>query len=161
MTETGKEQLYEAYRERVSAYVFGKVGHIQDAEDLISTVFLKIYQNTDRFDPSRAKLSTWIYSITRNTVIDYFRTRKIYCELDEMTLWEDPISESLEAEELLEQLYQALAKLTERQRDLIILRYYTGKTLKEISVSLGMSYINTKITHKKALGSLQKLLSAQ
>ena len=78
-----------------------------------------------------------------------------------MTLWEDPISESLEAEELLEQLYQALAKLTERQRDLIILRYYTGKTLKEISVSLGMSYINTKITHKKALGSLQKLLSAQ
>ena len=161
MTETGKEQLYEAYREKVSAYVLGKVGHIQDAEDLISTVFLKIYQNTDRFDPSRAKLSTWIYSITRNTVIDYFRTRKIYCELDEMTLWEDPISESLEAEELLEQLYQALAKLTERQRDLIILRYYTGKTLKEISVSLGMSYINTKITHKKALGSLQKLLSAQ
>lgn len=159
MIETDKMQLYEKYKEKVKAYVSGKVSHVQDAEDLVSTVFLKIYQNSDKFDASKAKLSTWIYAITRNTVIDYFRTRKVYCELEEISLCEESITETLEAEDMLEMLCKALEKLPKKHRDLIILHYYTGKTLKEISVSLGMSYINAKITHKKALNRLNKLLS--
>ena len=159
MIDAQKAQLYESYREKISAYVFGKVNHTQDAEDLVSTVFLKICQNSDKFDASKAKLSTWIYAIARNTVIDYFRTRKVHCELGETILSEDSISETVENEDMLQRLYTALTKLPEKQRDLIILHYHTGKTLKEISVSLGMSYINAKILHRKALSHLGKLLS--
>lgn len=159
MIETDKMQLYEKYKEKVKAYVSGKVSHVQDAEDLVSTVFLKIYQNADKFDASQAKLSTWIYAITRNTVIDYFRTRKVYCGLEEIPLCEESIPETPETADMLEMLCMALEKLPQKHRDLIILHYYTGKTLKEISVSLGMSYINAKITHKKALNRLNKLLS--
>lgn len=159
MTETDKMQLYEKYKEKVKAYIFGKVSHTQDAEDLISTVFLKIYQNADKFDASKATLSTWIYAITRNTVIDYFRTRKICCGLEEIPLCEESIFEMSETEDMLEMLCKALEKLPQKHRELIVLHYYTGKTLKEISVSLGMSYINAKIIHKKALNRLNKLLS--
>ena len=159
MIETQKTQLYENYKEKVSAYVFGKVSHRQDAEDLVSTVFLKIYQNADKFDASKAKLSTWIYQIAKNTVIDYFKTRRIHCGLEETALCEDNISEAIENEDMLQRLYIALTRLSEKQRDLIILHYHTGKTLKEISVSLGMSYINAKITHRKALNCLNKFLS--
>ena len=159
MIEAEKTELYEKYKDKVKSYVFGKVRHIHDAEDLVSTVFLKIYQNADKFDETQAKISTWIYVITRNTVIDYFRTHKVHCELDEMYFRDESTFEALEADEGLEKLAGALETLPEKYRDLIVLHYYEGKTLKEISTSLGMSYINAKIVHKKALNHLNKQLS--
>ncbi len=67
--------------------------------------------------------------------------------------------ESVEQEEILSELADGLASLEVRQRDLIILHYYDGKTLKNIAADFGMSYINAKIIHKKALQNLKKLLS--
>ena len=46
---------------------------------------------------------------------------------------------------------EALEKLPQRERDLIILHYYTGLTLKEVAVKMSMSYSNTKLVHNKAL----------
>lgn len=158
MIETDKVQLYEVYKDKVKAYISGKVNHIQDAEDLISTVFLKIYQNTDKFDQSRASLSTWIYTITKNTVIDYYRTRKVYCELEEISDCENGISGTFEIEYMLEMLCEALEKLPKKHRDLIILHYYEEKPLKEIAGILNISYVYAKIIHRKALQNLEELL---
>ena len=52
-----------------------------DAEDLVSDVFLKAYEKYPTFDADRASVSTWLYTITRNTVIDYFRTHRPGVEL--------------------------------------------------------------------------------
>ena len=73
---TKKEQIYLAYKEKVTAYVSSRVSQEEDAKDLVSQVFTKVYQNLPTFDESRASLSTWIYSITRNAVIDYYRTKR-------------------------------------------------------------------------------------
>ena len=54
-------------------------------------------------------------------------------------------------EETLNELADALEKLPQRERDLIILHYYTGLTLKEVAVKMSMSYSNTKLVHNKAL----------
>ena len=100
-------------------------------------------------------LSTWIYTITRNTVIDYFREIKTHIEfLDEIEA--DTLSaDSLVDDELLEDLAYALETLSERERDLIILHYYKGYTLKRISEMMDMSYINAKLIHTKALSMLR------
>ena len=45
--------------------------------------------------------------------------------------------------------------LKERERDLILLHYYKGLTLKEVADKMGMSYINAKVIHKKALAALR------
>ena len=71
-----REALYTAYSEKVRGYVFGKVANRHDAEDLVSDVFLKAYEKYPTFDADRASVSTWLYTITRNTVIDYFRTHR-------------------------------------------------------------------------------------
>lgn len=94
-----------------------------------------------------------------NTVIDYFRTRKEYCQLDIDKLADYSFSELVDAELALKELADALTKLEERQRDLIILHYYDGKTLKEVAAVFGVSYIYIKVLHKKALQTLKKLLS--
>ncbi len=158
MTKLEAEKIYTEYKEKVERYISGKVENSHDAEDLVSAVFLKVYHNIESFDNLKASISTWIYSITRNTVIDYFRTRKEFCPLAIDVTDDYDACESIECEEILSELADALAMLEQRQRDLIILHYYDGKTLKNIAAEFGMSYINVKIIHKKALHFLRTKL---
>lgn len=56
-------------------------------------------------------------------------------------------------------LADALGTLDIRLRDIIILHYYGGKTLKEIATAMNMSYPNMKVLHKKALNQLKKMIA--
>ena len=76
-----REQIYIEYVDKVRRYVKGKIQNQQEVEDLVSSIFVKVYQNISSFDRKKASISTWIYTITRNTVIDYFKAHKILCEL--------------------------------------------------------------------------------
>lgn len=158
MTESfDRDQLYEDYVSKVRGYITSRISYGQEAEDLVSSVFLKIYEKIELFDPSKASLSTWIYRITQNTLIDYFRTRRVSAPLpDEIGCTEGEIDDDLLREESLEELADALEVLPERERHLIILRYYKGCTLREIAGRLGFSYANAKLLHAKALSSLRK-----
>lgn len=152
-----REAIYPEYADKVSAYVRGKIANPHEAEDVTSSVFLKVYQKLDTFDPTKASLSTWIYTITRNTVTDYFRQQRLQLEYTEHT---DAELNELSApqgngEEQLELLADALLALKERERDLILLHYYKSYTLKRVAEMWGMSYINAKVIHKKALNNLR------
>ena len=155
VTNIDRDKVYLDYKDKVTAYVRGKLANEHDVEDIVSTVFLKVYQKIDSFDESKASLSTWIYTITRNTVIDYFKKKKIHIEFsDEIGIDMLP-DDSLVDDELLEDLADALELLSERERDLIIQHYYKGFTLKRIAERMGMSYINAKLIHTKALSMLR------
>ena len=145
------EDIYLAYYDKISAYVRGKVENHYDAEDLVSQVFEKVYGKLHSFDETKASLSTWIYTITRNTVTDYYCTRRIHASYDET--YELPAPEK--DRDVLDTLADALMTLKERERDLILLHYYKGLTLKEVADKMGMSYINAKVIHKKALSGLR------
>jgi RNA polymerase sigma factor, sigma-70 family len=148
---TAAEDIYISYHDKVSAYIRGKLDNHHDAEDLVSQVFEKVYGKIHTFDESKASLSTWIYTITRNTVTDYYRNRRIHTSYDEV--YELPAPEK--DRDMLDTLADALMILKERERDLILLHYYKGLTLKEVADKMGMSYINAKVIHKKALSGLK------
>lgn len=160
-TEKEKEQIYLEYRDKVYAYIRGKVADPHETEDLLSAVFLKVFQKIGCFDREKASLSTWIYTITKNTVYDHFRLRRVHEELDAdrheapETQSGDP-EEAFLSEEELERLACSLEHLHERERDLIILHYYKEYTLKQIAEMMGMSYGNARVVHKKALKALEK-----
>lgn len=79
------EAIYRDYYQKISYFVIKKVGNDQIAEDIVSDVFLKITSNIDRFDPQKAAVSTWVYTIANNTVLDYYRTRKVYSRYRQKT----------------------------------------------------------------------------
>ena len=158
LSEENRNMIYTDYHDKVMRYISSKVSNPQDAEDLTSCVFAKVYRKLDSFDESKASISTWIYTVAKNTEVDYYRTRKPFEELPEDIAHDDPIDEKLINEETLELLGKALEQLDSRLRDLIILHYYEGMTLKIIAEKMNMSYTNAKVLHKKALNSLQKLL---
>ena len=157
--KTEKEQLYIEYRDKVNGYVSGKIQNSHDAEDLVSEIFLNIYEKYDSYDKDLASVSTWIYTITRNTVIDYFRSRHISSELPEYLPDDSCPEEELLKKESLAELGKALSALDERSRGLIILRYYKKMTLKDTALKMGISYAYVKILHKNALHSLRKLMN--
>ena len=122
---------------------------------------MKVFQGLGGFDQTRASLSTWIYTIAKNTVYDFFRLRRVHEELDTDRqeaegLQGRDLAEGLVLAEELERLSHALEKLHERERDLIILHYYKEYTLKQIAEMMGMSYGNAKVVHKKALKALER-----
>jgi len=153
-----QEEIYLAYKDKVFGYLMGKVGHVQTAEDLCSEVFVKVFSRMEQYDEQKSGISTWIYTITRNTLYDYFRTRHQTDELDENLAENGDFTESICNEEMLEALADALEKLPERERDLILLRYYQGETLRDIANRFGISYSYAKLLQSNALQKLQNLL---
>ena len=144
------EDIYTAYREKVLAYLAERTGSPEQAEDICEDVFEQIGRSLPRYDAKKASLSTWIYRITRFTLIDYLRTRHPTEPLDEELGYEADYDEALIKEETLEKLASALEALDREMRNLIILRYYRKKTLTEISRITGVSYGMVRVIYTNA-----------
>lgn len=154
------EKLYLDYHEKVERYIASRVTNEQDREDLASRVFQNVISALDSYDPSRAALGTWIYAITRNTVISYYREKKREPELVEI----EQLAAAAEAEEhlptseMLEALAEALEQLPERERLIIVRRFYYGLSAKETAEKAGVSYSNVRFLQHRALKKLRDIL---
>lgn len=150
------EQIYLEYRKKVMGYIRARIRSFADAEDLCEDVFEKIQRKLGDFDESKASLNTWVFTITRNTVIDYFRRSKPSEELDENLSDDSEVDEGVLQNETLSELASALQALPEEMRAIIVLRYYDGKPLTEIAEIMGLSYGAVKLRHQSALVRLRK-----
>lgn len=158
MTAEEKERLYVDYHGKVLSYIRSHVFNTSDVEDLCEDVFVKAFSAADSYDETKASPGTWLYSITKNTVIDYCRrfrpTEEIPEEISDDSLPEDTILDT----ETLEDLAEALEKLPTEQTDIIVLHYYNNLPLTKIAGILGKSYGVVKILHNKALSTLRSVL---
>ena len=144
------------YRDRVMGYIYARLRSRADAEDLCQDVFEKVYAKLDKFDPDKASISTWIYSITRNSVIDFYRRSHPHDEINENMAVDDSIDDDMLNDETLEELAEALERLPTQLREIIVLRYYDGSPLTEIAKRMNLSYGAIKLRHAKALELIRK-----
>lgn len=158
MSELSAAELYTAYRGKVLAYLTGRTACREDAEDLCGEVFAEVLRCLPQYDAAKASLSTWIYQITRFTLIDYLRTRHPCEPLPEDVAAADDLEEKLLRGDMLERLASALNTLEREERSIIVLRYYRGRTLKEIARLTGISYGMVKVKHSRALSALRAQL---
>ena len=158
MTEEEKAQIFKDYSAKVLGYIRGKGIAPDDAEDLRSNIFLKFYSTLENYDSTKSSPSTWIYRITQSAVIDFYRTKKTFSELNEEMVFVDKNYDDILTNETLTELGQALMRLDDRERALIVLVYYDGITLKEAASKINMSYSNSKLVMKKALAQLKDFL---
>lgn len=157
-----EENLYREFYPKVLQYLTNRMGNVHDAEDMAQTVFLKVYSKLDTFDAEKSSLSTWIFNITRNTLIDHqrFMSLRIHEEIPETMADDSPdMLESLIMEQEQERLADALASLTREEQDLIILHYYNEYTLLKVAEVMCKPYGQVKRLHMKALQKLKFRLS--
>lgn len=162
-----KDDIYKEYHDKVMRYILGKNISPFDAEDICQSVFIKIMNNLDSFDKTKSSISTWIYTITQNTVYTHFRTtsraqKRFFFGGDELPDdigFVDTSFDNILNDESLNELAQALESLEDRSRNLIIYMYYDGMTMKAASEKLHISYANAKIIIKKAFTELREKLA--
>ena len=155
MTTVEQTRLYEEYRDRVLGYIRARVPNREDAEDLCEDVFLKVLRASGSYDDRRSAPGTWIYAITRNTVIDYFRRTRPAEELPEDLAEDDLPEDELMQAEMLDSLARALERLPEELTDVVVLRYCDRLPLTETADRMGMSYGAVRLRHQKALSLLR------
>ncbi|HIU33508.1 MAG TPA: sigma-70 family RNA polymerase sigma factor [Candidatus Pullichristensenella excrementigallinarum] len=150
------ERIYREFRPKIARYVAARIENHADVEDLVSTILLKVFAHLEEYDETKGSLSTWIYAITRNQVIDYYKKRK--------TL---PLPEGYEpkttsfpafADEILDELAYALERLPERQRNAVVLFYYAGLSHREIAQKMGITYANARKICSLGVCALKKHL---
>ena len=161
MNKQDIELIYTQYCDKVSRFVRSKIHYPNDVEDIVQTVFLKVYSNLDKYDEIKASFSTGIYIITRNTVYDYLKDKRDHPVLELIDNTVDSAEEpddSLLNQEALEELARALQKLPQNQRDIIILIYYKNLDRRKVAEMFGMTYGQVRYLHDKAMKRLGKLL---
>ena len=153
--------IYTQYCAKVFGFVRSKIFNQTEAEDIVQTVFLKVYSNLDQYDETKASLSTWIYTITRNTVYDYLKEKRDHPVLELIDNTVDSAEEpddSLLNNEALEELACALEKLPQNQRDIIILLYYKNLDRRKVAEMFGITYGQLRYLHDKAMKRLGELI---
>lgn len=163
MNDCDRALIYADYHDKVLGFVHSKIANHADADDIAQNVFLKVYANLGKYDEQKASLSTWIYTITRNTVYDYLREKRDHpvFELTGNTAEEEDDEapdRALLNQEMLEELACALEKLPEDQRDVIILLYYKNLDRKTVAGMFGITYGQLRYLHDKAIQRLGELM---
>ena len=157
-------ELYEKYFPLVYGMIFARLKDVTAADDVVSEIFMKVALNLDSHDKKYA-FSTWLFTIARNTLADYYRRqiRRFEESWDEFLEREAPISEQPEekllASERTEELLRAMSKLDERQRRIIELKYWSELSNVEIAEILGLSASNVGFIHYQAMKRLRAMLA--
>ncbi len=153
--------LYERYLPRVYRYVFARIGASEEAADLTQTVFMRAFGSLPGFLPKRAPFSAWLFRIARNAATDSLRRRRPSVSLDGLpdallaTAGESP--EALaEKRERLDRLRGYVERLDANKRELLILRFAAGLTVREIAQTIGKSEAATRKQLTRTINALKE-----
>ena len=150
------ENIYKQYSARVTGYITSRVACQADADDLVAEVFEKLYMKIASYDSSKSSMSTWIFTITRNTLTDFFRRCRPWEELHDNILSDEMVDDALLSEETLNELAEALKRLPQEQNSIVVMYYYDRLPLTEVAAKLDLSYGAVKIRHQKSLQALRE-----
>jgi len=151
--------LYDEYFKKIYNYFFYRLHNKQVTEDLVSTTFLKAIKHFDSFNHKKGDFSVWLYRIARNTLFDYYRTAKNTEKLVENKIIISPEDFQKEVfnKELAGQVENFLNHLTEKQREVILMRIWDGLSYSEISEVIGKSEAGSKMIFYRAIEKLKSV----
>lgn len=151
--------LYDHYLPRIYRFVYVKVASREDAEDISHQVFLNAWQNMPKYKHKGFPFSSWLYEISRNQVIDYYRTRKESVSVDDIdpdSVSEEAHGETLNVELDLERVMKKLRTMKPEYQDVLILRFVEDMSLKEVAGALNKTEGAIKLLQHRAIATLKE-----
>jgi RNA polymerase sigma-70 factor (ECF subfamily) len=156
-------QLYEATYRRVFGYLLARVGEQAAAEDLLQEVYLAALQAMGRFrGRTEGEFIGWLLKIAHAKVMDRFRSQYRHPELQTSSVPSTDLKDPLDAIDQrlrLDEISDALAQLTEDQRNVVLNRMVLGLDLEETSKVMGKNVGSIKALQHRALAHLAKILT--
>lgn len=153
------ERIYNLLVDDLYSYIRGQTRNETVAEDLVANVFLKAWRSAKGYRPSSHTFRRWIFTIARNEVRDYWRASQRTLPMVEFEISDErqpePESDPAEVRRLVQ---QALATLTEEQRQVVVLRYFSNKSHEEIATILGKREGAVRAQLMRALRQMRKVM---
>ena len=140
------DNIYEEYFDRVYYKVLSVVKNDDDAEDICQETFISVYKNLSKFR-EESNIYTGIYRIAINKTYDFFKKRKVEFEINDDVL---SLPEDINFDTKII-LQEKLKLISEKEREIVILKDIYGYKLKEIAEMKNMNLSTVKSVYYKAL----------
>ncbi len=157
--------LYDRHRMRIFRYVRARIYDNQLAQDLVGEVFLKMVTHLADYRATAVPFSAWLYRIAHNHLVNHIGQKEnqyqhvsLFLADDHHSSREENPARLVERQLVLEAVQQALAQIDETQREVIILRFLLGYSLKEVADMLDKSVAAIKSQQHRGLLALEVAL---
>jgi len=165
-------KLYDKYYPQIFGYILKRVADLEIAQDITSETFFKALKNLWKFRWKNISFSAWLYRIANNEIANYFRKNKKYSisleklkeEGFEPISLHNPESEVLKAQEELKKhqdflkIQEKISQLPIKYQEVITLRFFEKKKIKEIAEILGKKEGTIKSLLSRGLEKLKNLV---
>jgi RNA polymerase sigma factor (sigma-70 family) len=154
MTEREYNQCVDQYADHVYRFIVKNLKHGEDARDVVQTAFEKLWRNREEVEAARSK--SYLFTIAYNQMIDHIRKVRRVTLRDEFR--EETRVTTQPQASLRKVLDEALSRLNETQRSLVMLKDYEGYSYDEIGRITGLSESQVKVYLHRARVQLKSYL---
>lgn len=150
------ENIWKGFHTKLRQFIILRISSADDADDILQEVFIRIYKHIETLKDSQ-KLTSWIFQITRNAIIDYYRTQN---EKGDFSI--DDLSGKVEIVNAQKRLVPSLTEMVNHlqpiYKEAIILTEFQGIKQKELADKLGISLSGVKSRVQRARQQLKEML---
>ncbi len=154
MTEREYNECVTAYADNVYRFILKNLRHEEDARDVVQTAFEKMWRNLDEIDARKSK--SYLFTVAYHQMIDHIRKVKRIQLRDEFS--DESKVQNRPANNLKKILEEALSRLNETQRSLVLLKDYEGYSYEEIGRITGLNESQVKVYLHRARIQLKEWL---
>ncbi len=152
--------LYDQYSEVIFRYVYSHLDGRLDAEDLTEEIFLRAWRALPKYDERGLPFSAFLFRIARNSLIDYYRQKKVVSSIEDMEIQshEPGPEEAVDINIENSDLRKTIAELREDYRNVLIFRFLSGLSPEETAQVMQRSVGAVRVLQHRALSALKELL---
>ena len=156
------QSIFNSYYDKIYSFTLMRVCNVHDAEDIASDVFVKVAEKLDTYKPEKAAFSTWLFTIAVNEINTYYRRRKNVISIDEFS----DIADTIEIDENLLWIDErmcvnhAFSCLDDRQKEIVLLKYFGELTHRQIAETTGISETNAETILNRAKKEMKKVFNS-
>ena len=147
--------IWEEFNEELLEFIKTRINNVETAKDILQDVFVKIHRNRNTIK-SNEKLMSWVYQITRNTIIDYYRKRKINTSRYKLER-SLPVEIGDSTFDFTRCLKPFIVHLPHKYKDILLKTTYGNISQKKYAKMNDLSYSATKSRIQRARQKLEEL----
>jgi len=154
MTEREYNECVNTYADNVYRFIVKNLRHEEDARDVVQTAFEKMWRNREEVDAAKCK--SYLFTVAYHQMIDHIRKNKRISLKEEFK--EEARIQDRPAHNMKKVLEEALSRLSETQRSLVLLKDYEGYSYEEIGKITGLNESQVKVYLHRARVQLKNYL---
>ena len=151
------EYIWKEYHDSLYSFILSRVNESTVAEDILQDVFMRILSRIESLTDCD-KLQSWIYQITRNAIIDYYRSRKKTSELPPTLTAPDAEFSNTVREDIDACLLPMINSLADPYREAVMLSEIEGKTQNEVAQKQGVSLSGAKSRVQRGRAMIKEMM---